>query len=264
MPTPDNSTSPMLTGRHALVTGASRGIGAAIARALTDSGARVTLLGRDEDLLRAGVAEGTGAAYVTADVTDAVTVATAFATAVGEGGPIDVLVNNAGSVETKAFLRAEPAAFQRMFDVHVLGAIHATRLVLPGMIERGFGRIVNVGSTASLQGHRYISAYCVAKHALLGLTRALAVEVAKTGVTVNAVCPGYTETEMVRGSLEKTAAKTGRPYSELLGEILGDNPLGRLVRPEEVAAAVIWLCGEGAASITGQAIPIDGGETAGR
>ncbi len=253
-----------LAGRHALVTGASRGIGAAIARGLAAEGARVTLLGRDEAALRAEMEAGAGEGYVTADVTDAAALLGALSQAVSARGAIEILVNNAGSASTAPFLKTDAATFQRMFEVHVLAAVHTSKFVLPGMLAAGFGRIVNVGSTASLKGARYIAAYAAAKHGLLGLTRSLALETAKTGVTVNAVCPGYTETDMVRGSLEKTRTKTGRPYDELLGEILADNPLGRLVKPEEVAAAVVWLCGEGAASVTGQGIAIDGGETAGR
>ncbi len=258
-------SSPLsLAGRHALVTGASRGIGAAIARGLATEGARVTLLGRDEAALQAELAAGSGEGFVTADVTNAEALLSALSAAVATRGQIEILVNNAGAASTAPFLKTDAATFQRMFEVHVLAAVHTSRFVLPGMLAAGFGRIVNVGSTASLKGARYIAAYAVAKHGLLGLTRTLALETAKTGVTVNAVCPGYTETDMVRGSLQRTMNKTGRPYDELLGEILADNPLGRLVKPEEVAAAVVWLCGESAASVTGQAIAIDGGETAGR
>ncbi|MEP7011949.1 MAG: SDR family oxidoreductase [Acidobacteriota bacterium] len=251
-------------GRHALVTGSSRGIGAAIAKALAAEGARVTLLGRDEAALRLEVEAGSGEGFVSADVTDPPGLLSSLSAAVEARGPIEILVNNAGSASTAPFLKTDVSVFQRMFEVHVVAAVHTSKFVLPGMLAAGFGRIVNVGSTASLKGARYIAAYAVAKHGLLGLTRTLALETAKTGVTVNAVCPGYTETDMVRGSLQKTMNKTGRPYDELLGEILADNPLGRLVKPEEVAAAVVWLCGQAAASVTGQAIAIDGGETAGR
>ena len=262
MPSPDASAQP-LDGRHALVTGASRGIGAAIAAALSAAGARVTLQGRDVAALQGGVESGIGAGFVACDVTDAAAVERALSAAVEQGGPIDLLVNNAGSVESGRFLKLEPAAFERMFAVHVMGAVHTSRFVLPGMIERRFGRIVNVGSTASLKGHGYIAAYCAAKHALLGLTRSLAVETAQTGVTVNAVCPGYTETDMVRESFEKTAARTGRTAESILKDVLAGNPMQRLVQPEEVAAAVVYLCGPAAAAVTGSALAIDGGETAG-
>jgi NAD(P)-dependent dehydrogenase (short-subunit alcohol dehydrogenase family) len=198
-----------------------------------------------------------------ADVTDEVALRGAATSAARDRGPIEILVNCAGSVESAPFVRSSPDLFRRMLDVHLLGAVHAAQALLPGMLERRSGRIVNVASTASLQGYRSISAYCAAKHALLGLTRALALEVARKGVTVNAVCPGYTETAMLRDSLESTAARTGRSADEQLALLLEGKPLGRLVRPEEVAAAVLWLCGPGAAAVNGQAIAIDGGETAG-
>src|SRR5262245_24176231 len=150
-----------------------------------------------------------------------------------------------------------------MLEVHLMGAVHATGVVLPGMVERRRGCIVNVASTAALQGYRHLAAYCAAKHALLGFTRALALEVARKGVTVNAVCPGYTDTAMLHQDLERVAARGGRSAEEQLSLLQAGLPLGRLVRPEEVGAAVVWLCGAGGAAVNGQAIPIDGGETAG-
>jgi len=147
-----------------------------------------------------------------------------------------------------------------MWNVHLMGAVYATQAVLPGMIERGFGRIVNVASTAGLKGYAYVSAYRSAKHALVGLTRALAAETAARGVTVNAVCPGYTDTDLVRDSIKSVAAKTGRPQADVLAEYQKDAPIGRLIRPEEVAAAVVYLCSPEAAAVTGTTLAIAGGE----
>src|SRR6266849_8287536 len=185
-----------LGGKHAFVTGGGRGIGRAVAAAL------------------AGAAAGCGIA----DVTDVVEIKREVNAAEAARGPIAILVNNAGSVESGPFTKADPSAFRTMWNVHLMGAVYASQAVLPGMIERGFGRIVNVASTAGLKGYAYVSAYCAAKHALVGLTRALALETAAQGVTVNAVCPGYTDTELVRGSIERVAAKTGRPQADVLAE----------------------------------------------
>ena len=147
--------------------------------------------------------------------------------------------------QTGPFVKADPAVFQAMWNVHVMGAVHASQAVLPGMIERGFGRIVNVASTSGLRGYPYVSAYCAAKHALVGLTRALAAETATRGVTVNAVCPGYTDTDLVRDSIARVAATTGRARTDVLAAYEKDAPIGRLIRPEEVAAAVLSVLGGG-------------------
>src|SRR5262249_1530565 len=163
-------------------------------------------------------------------------------------------------VESGPFIKADPSVFRAMWNVHLIGAVYATQAVLPGMIERGFGRIVNVASIAGLKGYAYVSAYCAAKHALVGLTRALAAETAALGVTVNAVCPGYTDTDLVRDSIERVAAKTGRAQADVLAEYQKDAPIGRLIRPEEVAAAVVYLCSPEAAAVTGTTIAIAGGE----
>ena len=147
-----------------------------------------------------------------------------------------------------------------MWDVHVMGAVYATQAVLPGMVAGGFGRIVNVASTAGLKGYAYVTAYCAAKHALVGLTRALAAETATYGVTVNAVCPGYTDTDLVRDSIARVAARTGRAQADVLAEYQKDAPIGRLIRPEEVAAAVLYLCSPEAAAVTGTTLAVAGGE----
>lgn len=249
-----------LAGRHALVTGGSRGIGRAVAAALTGAGAIVTVLGRDQATLVETVAHGHAAAFVAADVTDAAAVGAGAARAVAEHGPVDILIANAGGAESAAFAKADPEQFRRMFELNVMGSVHAIRAVLDGMVTRRFGRIVAVASTAGLKGYAYVSAYCAAKHAVVGLVRALALETVTTGVTVNAVCPGYTDTDMVRESAARIAAKTGRPADEAVAAMVRNNPLGRLIRPDEVAEAVLFLCSPAAASITGTTLTIAGGE----
>jgi 3-hydroxybutyrate dehydrogenase len=249
-----------LAGKHAFVTGGGRGIGRAVAAALARAGAAVTVIGRTEAPLREAVAAGEAAGYGVADVTDVVEVKRQMTAAEAARGPIAILINNAGSVESGPFIKADPSVFRAMWDVHLMGAVYATQAVLPGMIERGFGRIVNVASTAGLKGYAYVSAYCAAKHALVGLTRALAAETAARGVTVNAVCPGYTDTDLVRDSIKSVAAKTGRPQADVLAEYQKDAPIGRLIRPEEVAAAVVYLCSPEAAAVTGTTLTIAGGE----
>lgn len=248
-----------LQGRHALITGGGRGIGRAIAAALTGAGAAVTVLGRDEAILAEAVRSGDAAGYVLADVTDPRAVGHALEVDAVRG-PIDILIANAGGAESAPFTKADPDLFRRMFELNVMGVVHIARAVLAGMTERGFGRVVAVASTAGLKGYAYVSAYCAAKHAVVGLVRALAIETATTGVTVNAVCPGYTDTDLVRAGVARIAAKTGRSQEETLAQMIRANPLERLIKPEEVAAAVVFLCSPAAAAITGAALPIAGGE----
>jgi len=249
-----------LGGKHAFVTGGGRGIGRAVAAALAGAGATVTVIGRTEAPLRETVAAGAAAGCGIADVTDVVEIKRQVAAAEAARGPIAILINNAGSVESGPFTKADPSVFHTMWNVHLMGAVYATQAVLPGMIERGFGRIVNVASTAGLKGYAYVTAYCAAKHALVGLTRALAAETATRGVTVNAVCPGYTDTELVRDSIDRVAGKTGRARTDVLADYVRDAPIGRLIRPEEVAAAVLYLCGREAAAVTGTTLTVAGGE----
>lgn len=255
-----------LEGRHAFVTGAGRGIGAAIARALAADGAALTLAGRNVDALAALARElrerdrSARVETVALDVTSAESVERAFAQARTRLGDPAVLVNNAGQAASAPFLKTDAALWQRMLQVNLTGAMLCAQAALPGMLEAGWGRIVNVASTAGLVGYAYVAAYCAAKHGLVGLTRALALELATRGVTVNAVCPGYTDTDIVREGIERVVAATGRSADEARAGFVRSNPQGRLVRPVEVADAVAWLCGEGAGAVTGQAVSVSGGE----
>lgn len=250
-----------LNDQHALVTGAGQGIGEAIARQLLARGARVTVLGRRAGTLQQLVDEFPGLCHMElADVADESQVKTAFAQAASALGAIDILVNNAGQAQSAPFLKMDAALWQNMLAVNLTGTMLCIQQVLPVMVERGRGRIVNVASTAGLKGYAYVAAYCAAKHGVVGLTRALALELASKGVTVNAVCPGYTETEIVRESIARVVAKTGRTPEQAMAEFVKGNPQGRLVQPQEVADAVLWLCGPGAGAITGQAIAVAGGE----
>jgi 3-hydroxybutyrate dehydrogenase len=246
-----------LDGKHALVTGGSRGIGAACAKALLAQGARVTIAGRDSAALdSAAQALGGRVGTLVLDVGDEVAVQRAFA----QLGAIDILVNNAGQAVSAPFLKTSAAQWREMLDVNLSGTFHCTQAALPGMLAAGWGRIVNVASTAGLTGYRYVSAYTAAKHGVVGLTRALALELATKGVTVNAVCPGFTETDIVRGAVANIMQKTGRSEQEARAELAASNPQQRLVQPEEVAHAVAWLCMPESAAMNGQAIAVAGGE----
>lgn len=247
--------------RHALVTGGGSGIGAAIAQALAAQGVRVTVLGRRMEVLQALVQQQPTLLHaVCADVADAAQVGQACARAAVHFGPVHILVNCAGQARSAPFLQTDAALWQQMLAVNLSGAFHCTQAVLPPMLQAGWGRIVNVASTAGLTGYAYVAAYCAAKHGLIGLTRALALELASKGITVNAVCPGYTETELLRQSIANVVAKTGRSETQARAEFAKGNPQGRMVQPQEVADSVLWLCGEGASAITGQAISVSGGE----
>jgi NAD(P)-dependent dehydrogenase (short-subunit alcohol dehydrogenase family) len=248
-----------LSGRHAVVTGASRGIGAAIALRLTHMGAQTTLIGRDRDALEREAARSAAARVVVCDVTDAAQVERAFAEA-REHAPISILVNNAGAAESAPFLKTSDAMLDRLMALNVASAFRCTRAALPSMLELGWGRVVNISSIAGLHGAPYISAYCATKHALVGFTRALAAETARQGVNVNAVCPGYVDTDLVRKAVAAIVAKTGRSEEEVIGEMVRHNAQGRLIHPEEVADTVAWLCGSEAGSVSGQAIAVAGGE----
>jgi 3-hydroxybutyrate dehydrogenase len=244
---------------HALVTGGSRGIGRAIAAQLASAGATVTVLGRQRAALDQVVAAGEAHFAEVVDVTDQAAVVAATSKAAARQ-PIDILIANAGTAESAAFAKSDAALFKRMMDVNFMGVVYSVQAGLPSMRDRPYGRIVAVASTAGLKGYAYVSAYSAAKHAVIGLVRSLALELANTPITVNAVCPGFTDTDLVAASIDNIMKKTGRSREQAVADLAGHNPQGRLITPKEVADTVLWLCVEGASAITGQAIAVAGGE----
>jgi NAD(P)-dependent dehydrogenase (short-subunit alcohol dehydrogenase family) len=262
-----------LAGRPAIVTGAGRGIGLAIATELAALGASVALLGRSEEKLREAAsrltdafdglhtrAHGQHAIAVTCDVTDEASVTAACAEARKRLGDIYILVNNAGVAPAVGILEMTEAQWSEAFGVNVTGAWRCVRQVVPGMTAKGEGRIIQVASTAGLKGYAGVSAYVASKHALVGLTRALALELGPLGITVNAVCPGYTETDMAHEAIENLVRLRGLTPEAARAKLARNNPTGRLVEPQEVASVVGWLCLPESGSITGQAIAVAGGE----
>lgn len=249
-----------LSGQHALITGGGTGIGASIARVLAAEGVRLTLVGRRLEPLQATASTLPAATVAMADVTDLEAVGTAVAAARRAFGPVSILVNNAGAAESAPFPSTSTELWRRMMAVNLDAVFHMTREVMPDLTRAGSGRIVNIASTAGLKGYAYTSAYVAAKHGLIGLTRALASEFARTAITVNAVCPGFTDTDLVAASVETIVGKTGRSAEEARQQLARFNPQGRLIAPDEVARAVLWLCAPESGSVTGQAIVVAGGE----
>jgi NAD(P)-dependent dehydrogenase (short-subunit alcohol dehydrogenase family) len=252
-----------LAGRTAVITGGGRGIGRAVAETLAERGAAVLLAARSADELEATAAalrDGGAEAYaVRCDVTDEADVAR-LADAAGERlGDVDILINNAGAAFAEPLHRLRLAQWQETLAVNATGPFLCTRAFLPAMVDRGRGRVVTVASVAGISGAAYIAAYAAAKHAAVGFVRAVAAEVAASGVTVNAVCPGYVDTGMTQASIDRIVEKTGRSEDEARAAILERSPQGRLIAAEEVAEAVAFLCSEGARGITGEALILDGG-----
>ena len=266
--------SPSLHQRTAIVTGAGRGIGLAIAQTLAEAGAQVVLLGRDLPRLQQAAASlpttrpdsDTTRPHLclAVDIADEAAVLGVFEAIRAACPRIDILINNAGQAESAPLARTDSALWQRMLGVNLNGSFYCSRAVIGAMLKQDYARIINVASTAGLVGYAYVSAYCAAKHGVIGLTRSMALEAAGTSLTVNAVCPGYTETDMVSDAVRNIAAKTGRSEQDARASLSANNPQGRLITPQEVAQTVLWLCQPHAASITGQAISISGGEVMSR
>ncbi|MBL6954498.1 MAG: SDR family oxidoreductase [Alphaproteobacteria bacterium] len=253
-----------LAGRHALITGGNRGIGAAIATELADLGANITLVARDEAALetqREALSQRGDIAVAThrMDLRDPDSIAQGVAAARDSQGPIAILINNAGVAPAAPLAKLALECWRETFDINVQAAFLLCQAVQDDMQDLGFGRMVNLASTAGLRGYPYVAAYVASKHALIGLTRALALELAKGPITVNAVCPGYTETEMARNAIANIQ-QSGKSEAEARAVLTRGNPQGRLIQPDEVAAAVGWLCLPSSAAITGQAIAVAGGE----
>jgi NAD(P)-dependent dehydrogenase (short-subunit alcohol dehydrogenase family) len=257
-----------MAGLHAVVTGASRGIGAAISAVLAAHSVRVSLMGRDEAALRRvaqelggdGGAADRQAVAIATDVTDSASVLNAFTTARSRFGPVQILINNAGQAASAKFSDTDEALWNRLLAVNLHGPYLCCRQAIPDMLQTGFGRIINIASIAGLRGAAYISAYASSKHAVIGLTRSLAMEYAARNITVNAICPGYVDTDIVKNAIANIVSKTGRTENEARDALVAGNPQRRLIEPGEVASTVMWLCQPGSESVTGQSIVLAGGE----
>ncbi len=250
-----------LAGRHALVTGGGSGVGAAIAERFAAAGATVTIAGRRRAPLDEVASRHDGIHAVTADITDESSVAELFTAAVDHAGAVDIVVANAGTSSSQPFAKTTLDTWHKMLSVNLTGTFLTLRHAAPSMLERGYGRMICVASTAGLKGYPYVASYCAAKHGVVGLVRALSVEYARKGITVNALCPGFTETPMLDASVVNIVRTTGRSEAEARKALASSNPMGRFIQPVEVAEAALWLCGPNSDSINGQAVNISGGET---
>jgi 3-hydroxybutyrate dehydrogenase len=243
-----------LGGKRALVTGGGRGIGAAIARSLAEAGAKVVVAGRTVTAIEA-VANDIGGEAIALDLLDRA----ATDRVLGQIGRIDILVNNAGMAESASLEKTDDAMWDRIMELDATAPFRVTRALVPGMVAATWGRVINIASNAGVSGYGYTSAYCAAKHAMVGFTRGLAIDLARTGVTINALCPGWVETQMVEETVARIVAKTGRTLEEARASLTAMTPQRRMIQPDEVAHAALSLCADGARGIHGQTIVIDGG-----
>ncbi|MEQ8589536.1 MAG: SDR family NAD(P)-dependent oxidoreductase [Roseitalea porphyridii] len=250
-----------MIGQHVVVTGAGSGAGEAIAFAFVERGASVTALGRRLEPLQALAAQSDRVLPLSADVTDPASMASAIGSACAKHGAPTIVIANAGAAESAPFLKTPPELFQAMLDVNLTGVFNTFQVCLARMNRDKPGRLIAVASTAGLKGYGYVSAYCAAKHGVIGLVKSLGQELVRTAITVNAVCPGFTDTPMLRKSIDNIVEKTGRSREEAEASLRNVNPQGRFIQPEEIAETAIWLSSDAAASITGQAISLSGGET---
>lgn len=249
-----------ISGKHAVVTGGGTGVGAAIAETLAHGGARVTVMGRREAPLREVAKQHKSIGWITCDVTDPEAVAAAFRQSRGLNGPVDIAVANAGAAESVPFTKMTPQQFDAMLSVNLVGVVNVWQAALPDMTASGWGRLIAVASTAGLKGYSYVSAYCAAKHGVVGLTRSLALELGDGGVTANAICPGFVETPLLERSIENIMQKTGMSEDRARKSLSSVNPQKRFIQTDEVAGAALWLCSDAARSVNGHALSLSGGE----
>jgi NAD(P)-dependent dehydrogenase (short-subunit alcohol dehydrogenase family) len=248
-----------LDGRTALVTGGGRGIGAAIAARLAAAGARVAVTGRTRAELDE-VAGRIGGVAIAVDLTDRAATDRALGDVAARLGRVDVLINNAGSAVSAPLARQDDALWDQTLELNATAGFRLTRALVPAMVAAGWGRVVSIASNAGVTGYRYSAAYCAAKHAVVGYTRALAIDLAKTGVTINAICPGWVDTKLAADAVARIVAKTGRTPEVARGELEAMTPQGRMLAPDEVAGLVAYLCDDAAGGVHGQALVIDGGQ----
>jgi 3-hydroxybutyrate dehydrogenase len=253
------ASSMWLSGRTALVTGGGRGIGAAVARRLAGAGARVVVWGRTTAEVEE-IAGEVGGTPVTCDLADRPATDAALVRVGAEVGAVDILVNNAGIALSSPLARTRDDDWDRLLEVNVTAAFRLCRALVPDMVERGWGRVVNLASNAGVSGYRYTAAYCASKHAMVGMTRALAIDLAQTGVTINAVCPGWVATRMVEEAVARISGATGRSADQARAALADMSPQRRMLTPEEVAGMVEYLCRDEAQAVHGQALLIDGGQ----